>query len=79
MCESALKGLDIGKNRGTQRDYLATIQDLRYFVQYISNTRTGVGFDCLFLFKLVRDYVNHMLTICVLLFGSKCAYLDICP
>ena len=51
---------------------------LRDFVQCVPNARTGVGFDCLFLFKLGRYYVIHMLTICVLLFGSEGTYLDIC-
>jgi hypothetical protein len=49
------------------------VQYLRDFVQCVPNARTGVGFDCLFLFKLGRYYVIHMLTICMLLFGSECA------
>jgi hypothetical protein len=48
------------------------------FVRCVPKAGAGVGFDCLFLFKLGRDYVIHMLTICVLLFGLEYACLDIC-
>jgi hypothetical protein len=47
----------------------------RDFVQCVCNSRTGVGFDCVFLFKLGCDYVIHILTICLLLFGVEYAGL----